>query len=167
MPPPIEERYAPPPQPPSVGLSTYFDPTRIGVGLMQTVSLVAVAVWATYWFSNEVSKRDRRIDSVEESIVDLRSFVKDQFRRFEDQVIGVNKKVVGKTPEGFHRRDCQDLINAIEIAIASQVASSDYDEEAWPANSVILRAIASIDCYKLQGHKSRIAQNWNTIVQPK
>ena len=99
---------------------------------------------------------NRRIDSMVTSINDLTGLVK--------ELAEVKKTVVGKTPEGMHRRDCQDLVQQIQISIGSELASRAYDQRNFSANTAILRALQRVDCYDLQGFKSRLASKWRATV---
>lgn len=148
------------------------------------IAIIAGAIFIAQWSGTFVTKymEDRQSTAAEVETVrtefDARlakfsSAIDKRFTEFSHElknIVGalkqVNERVVGRTPEGFHRRDCQDVVNAIASAISNQVASGDYEREAWLANRVILRAMATVDCYSLPGTKSRIASQWSTIVKP-
>lgn len=107
-------------------------------------------------------KIERDIAGVQRDITTALTGVQVSINDIKNSIRRTSERVVGKTPEGFHRRDCQDLVEAIEVKIASQMASETYKIENADANRTILRALANLDCYELQGVKSRA---WRATVK--
>lgn len=165
QPPPIEQRYSHQIQQPK---GQIVDPRGWNIPAVLAAGMTIMAAGAVAFYFNSVTefndkieasenRTNKKIDKVVGSITDLKTMLA--------ELAAVGKKVVGKTPEGYHRRDCQDLVSRLETEIAREISAVTYKPENFPANTAILRALHRVDCYDLPGFKSRVASSWNTIVK--
>lgn len=107
--PPMPPGYAPEyyPRPPAKS-SGGINATSLTLGAVNVIALCGAAIWATYVVVEMKNDIKGKFSDITRDVSDLRRVVEK-----------VDSRIVGKTPERFHRRDADELIRAMCQATAN------------------------------------------------
>lgn len=146
-----------------------FDLTKIGISLAQMVAVI-IGLWYVFSAYSELQAKNTEQDNtISHLSKTVENWAKDNKRsndELREAIKSLSTGVVGKTPEGFHRRDCTDLVTALQASMAVEMAGRQYNEDARTANETLVRALGRVNCYGLQGfHSGVAASRWRVEVR--
>jgi len=93
------------------------------------ITIVATFVGVGIWVNSNINSLGNQI-TINKVITDhdidkLRDALEDEERRIDKLSVDLSSKIVGRTPEGFHRQDAKELSDAICEEIREKRSDAD------------------------------------------